>query len=48
MTVIAGVALGFILAVVFTESVLAAYDYMNRRVGSEKKVFIGTSIPLPS
>jgi hypothetical protein len=33
MTVIAGVALGFIAAVLFAEGVFAAHDYMNRRLG---------------
>ena len=33
MTVIAGVALGFIAAVLFAEGVFAAQEYMNHRLG---------------
>lgn len=46
MTVIAGVALGFIAAVLFAEGIFAAQAYMEKRLNAEKKAVI--QIPAPS
>lgn len=46
MTVIAGVALGFIGAVLFAEGVFAAHEYMNRRIDEDRGKLI--EVPKPS
>lgn len=48
MTVIAGVALGFIAAMLFAEGVFAAQGYMNRRLDADRKACIGSLISAPT
>jgi hypothetical protein len=45
MTVIAGVALGFIVSVLFAEGIFAAQAYMNKRLEAEKKAVIRIRVP---